>query len=134
MLDEIINSLRENKLYLQPWSFDFLNQTEDSPTASGDATQDSEQSAEALKESIRLIEVCLVDVEVTLCCDCVNIVVTMTSDITLMSVVTVTILINNSLLKGYYLKQKVVRFFFGSFIILFIFCCILVLVEKCSFC
>lgn len=45
-------------------------QTEDSPTASGDATQDSEQSAEALKESIRLTEVCLVDIGVTLCCDC----------------------------------------------------------------
>lgn len=33
-----------------------LQGTEDSPTASGDATQDSEQSAEALKESIRLTE------------------------------------------------------------------------------
>lgn len=64
-------------------------------------------------------------------CDCVEIVVTVMSVATLTSVVTVTILINNSLLKGYYLKEME---FFGSVIILFTFCCILVLIEKCSFC
>ena len=55
---------------------------------------------------------------------------TVTGVLTLMSVVTVTIVIN-LLLKGYYLKQME---FFGSVIILFTFCCILVLIEKCSFC
>lgn len=54
------------------------------------------------------------DIEVTLCCDCVEIVVTVMSVATLMSVMTVTILINNSLLIGYYLKQME---FFGSIII-----------------
>ena len=40
--------------------FGLFEQSEDSPSASaaGDANQDPEQSAEALKESIRLAEVC----------------------------------------------------------------------------
>lgn len=72
----MVHPLCAQRDYKLAWSFDFLYQTEDSPTASGDATQDSEQSAEALKESIRLTEVCLVDIDRVMlwlcwsCCDC----------------------------------------------------------------